>query len=442
MNRIMAFKHRIRQLLSKGQGDDHFREMLLGSFVALTVKLFAAISIFLMNIVVARKLGAAEAGFFHLGLAIVAVVAAFGRIGLDNTFVRLIAGEIAAGSPAGVLSIYRKGMLWAAIVSTVLASIVFLFAEHIASHLFNQERFGPVLRAMAFSIPLLALSILHAQALQGLKRIAQAMTVLSVAIPFTLTLGLLMLPGLNAPSSALLYLGCCAITLLLAYFWWLRARPSVTTCVNFPAKRILRSCLPLWSVIFFAQAVQWSSQLMLGAWGTPVDVALFSGAMRTAMLASFILVAVNSIAAPKFAAMYRNGDIEGLRRTAVLSTRMMVVGALPVVLVMLLMPEWLMGLFGDEFRAADSALMILAVGQFVNVATGSVGYLLAMSGNERLLRFNAFIGALLAIILGAGLIPAYGLTGAAIATSTAIGAQNLLCAYHVRKVLKINPYSK
>lgn len=260
----------------------------------------------------------------------------------------------------------------------------------------------------------------------------------NISTPFLVLLGLLAISASTAMDGARIYLISCALTLLLGYIWWRRAGPYATPRTKFGASALLRSCMPLWAVMAFSQAVQWSSQLMLGIWGSPADVALFASAMRTAMLTSFVLVAVNSIAAPKFAAMHRKGDMEGLRRSAILSVRMMLVAAVPALIFMLLMPEWLMGLFGAEFQAAAPALMILALGQFVNIATGSVGYLLSMSGHERLLRFNAFIGAGLAVGLGVVLIPSYGLIGAAISTAVSIAVQNLLCAYQVRSVLGFN----
>jgi len=105
---------------------------------------------------------------------------------------------------------------------------------------------------------------------------------------------------------------------------------------------------------------------------------------------------------------------------------------------MLLFPEWLMSFFGEEFRTASTALVILALGQFVNIATGSVSYLLSMTGFERKVRDNAFFSALIGVALGFALIPNYGLLGASIATAIAIASQNLLGVYQVQKHLGFN----
>ena len=83
-------------------------------------------------------------------------------------------------------------------------------------------------------------------------------------------------------------------------------------------------------------------------------------------------------------------------------------------------------------------LRILAFGQLINVATGSVGYLLSMTGHERLLRNTVLIAAVVSLGGGLTLIPAFGLTGAALATATGLAVQNLLCVWQVRRVLGFN----
>ncbi len=81
---------------------------------------------------------------------------------------------------------------------------------------------------------------------------------------------------------------------------------------------------------------------------------------------------------------------------------------------------------------------MLAIGQFVNVATGSVGYLLMMSGNEKLMRNNVAFVAVMSVVLNALFVPIYGPFGAVIATAVCLASQNLIAAYMVRSRLGIN----
>jgi O-antigen/teichoic acid export membrane protein len=152
---------------------------------------------------------------------------------------------------------------------------------------------------------------------------------------------------------------------------------------------------------------------------------------------SFILIAVNSIAAPKFAALYKQGDMRTLGAVARKSAALMTLMVSPLLLICVLVPSWVMGLFGKDFESGALLLSILAIGQFVNVATGSVGYLLIMSGNEKLIRNSTALAAGVNIVLNILLVPWLGPLGAAISSATGIALYNLFNMVLVRYRLKI-----
>tara|TARA_B110000211_G_scaffold233988_1_gene301932 strand:- start:2047 stop:3360 length:1314 start_codon:yes stop_codon:yes gene_type:complete len=418
--------------------DPHLREMLIGSIIGLGIKVLAAISIFVMNIAVARTLGAAEAGLFFLGFTLATMAAAIGRVGLDQTIVRFVAAQQATDSIGMLHSVYRKSIIWVSLASTGLAFLGWININWLVKHLFDQPGFDPVLRSFLLAIPLIALYTMQAQALQGLRKIAKSMITLNVIVPAALLLMMLLSPVTSATTLVGYFNIACLLTLGIGAVLWIQSAPLKTSTKSFPSSLLRKTCMPLWAVAVLSQVVQWSSQLMLGAWSNSEEVAFFATAQRTAMLTSFVLFAVNAIAAPKFAAMYAKGDHDGLKRLAIISVRLMLLAAVPALALMLLFPEWLMSFFGEEFRVASTALVILALGQFVNIATGSVGYLLSMTGLERKVRNNAFLSALIGVTLGFLLIPSYGLLGASIATAVAIATQNLLGVYQVRKHLGFN----
>ena len=68
----------------------------------------------------------------------------------------------------------------------------------------------------------------------------------------------------------------------------------------------------------------------------------------------------------------------------------------------------------------------------VNVATGSVGYLLIMSGNEVALRNTAVVGVLVHVALQCLLTPKLGLAGAALSTGISQAVMNLLAVLTIR----------
>ena len=94
---------------------------------------------------------------------------------------------------------------------------------------------------------------------------------------------------------------------------------------------------------------------------------------------------------------------------------------------------------GDSFTAQNTTLEILMLGQIVSGIAGPAGYLLAMTGNQKILALIVLTTALLNIILNYILIPEYGTNGAAFATLSTIIITNVTMATVAIKRLKINP---
>jgi O-antigen/teichoic acid export membrane protein len=89
-----------------------------------------------------------------------------------------------------------------------------------------------------------------------------------------------------------------------------------------------------------------------------------------------------------------------------------------------------MSVFGNEFSDGGTLLVILAMGQFFNVLTGSVGHLLMMCGHEHFVRNNVIGCALLNLGCCVLLIPRYGATGAATAVAITVIAENVSAAIY------------
>ena len=107
-------------------------------------------------------------------------------------------------------------------------------------------------------------------------------------------------------------------------------------------------------------------------------------------------------------------------------------------MLMLLFPNQIMGIFGKQFINGSNLLQILSVGQFINVATGAVSYLLMMSGFEKDLRNIVVLSGILSLCVTFSLTKFYGIVGAAYATTCTVLLQNLLAVGMVKKRLGFN----
>ena len=148
----------------------------------------------------------------------------------------------------------------------------------------------------------------------------------------------------------------------------------------------------------------------------------------------FGLVAIVTVSSPLIASAYRRADFEEMARIARLNARFSFAFGLATATILAVSGRVLLGAFGPSFVDAYPALLVLLVGGLVNSFTGSVGYLLIMTGHQ--MAALAIVGA--ALLLGLGLnlvlIPVLGVTGSAVASATCLSVWNLAMLVYVRLI--------
>tara|TARA_B100001113_G_scaffold53551_1_gene39521 strand:- start:5280 stop:6308 length:1029 start_codon:yes stop_codon:yes gene_type:complete len=219
---------------------------------------------------------------------------------------------------------------------------------------------------------------------------------------------------------------------------------------------ILKVSIPL----MLAQAVHfvmsWTDKLMLGILDSPdvisgiatnsAQIGIYHTAFKLSMFATIGLMAVKSIASPKFAELYQRNDIKILEKVTQQSTKLIFWTTLPLVIIFILFSEKLMLLFGEEFRLGIFSFIILSLGRVVVSFSGAAGNLLQMCGKQVIFMNVAIIGSVINIILNFSLIPIYGINGSAISTMISLVAFNLLLVYFVKREFGFytfyNPFKK
>jgi O-antigen/teichoic acid export membrane protein len=111
--------------------------------------------------------------------------------------------------------------------------------------------------------------------------------------------------------------------------------------------------------------------------------------------------------------------------------------ASPILILIIIFSSNILRFFGDDFTIGSNVLIILAIGQFFNVVTGSVGNLLMMSGHEREMRNIVALCAIVNLILNFILIPYWNIIGAAISCSFTLSIQNIIAVWVAYKKMGI-----
>jgi O-antigen/teichoic acid export membrane protein len=418
------------------------RTLLVKTAFAAGVKFSAAFIAFFMTVSITRLLGAEQSGLFLLAISLLAFGSVFFRLGLDNVLLRLIGAD--QGNTRSIGSV-TTGLIWTVTVTVAITLIVFLNSDFLSVHLFKKSEFTPVLSIMIWALPLMVVFTLLSFGFQAFYRVIVAtlfqnlgvssLFIIALAISYFLFENI----ELDAVQLSYFYLFSVIVIFFLAVFCWNRQIDGRWGEVRLKDRQLWGSSSNLWVASSMSLAVQWSGILIAGAFVSSADIAYLSAAQRTAMLTSFVLMVVNMVVAPRYARLWKENNIKEMQRLAKWSTRGMIVLVLPIITLMLVVPSWIMSLFGDEFSIAGDLLAIIAIGQFVNVATGSVGYLLSMSGHERDFRRVTLFSGPLTIILSYLFIVQWGVLGAAFAMAIGLSLQNLLALYMVKKRLGFWP---
>ena len=412
------------------------KELLYQTGLSFIARVLAALAGFIVSLVIGRYLGAEGAGYYFLAFSILMFLSAISRVGLDDSVIKYTGAAVPQGEWGEVRDVIKKSLLVAFIFSAFSACALYFLSDFIAQFIFEKPELSSVLQAISPGVVGLSLFTLIAMSLQGLRRVIASVFTVNITVNLLLVLAIVSLEFEASDDVAFAYSVASGLTVVIGGYLLLSSVSKGRGRIAWG--ELFQSCMPLWIVVLMQQTVQWSGQFIAGVWVESEQVAQFAVAQRTALLVTFILMAVNLVVAPRFANMYKQGRTDQLERLALTSVKLMLVFAFPVVLVMLVFPEYIMGLFGPGFRGGALLLQILAIGQLINVATGSVGYLLTMSGHEKEMRNATLISGPIALGLGFLLTPVFGVTGAAVATSIAIAVQNLVAVWWVRKRLGFN----
>lgn len=421
----------IRTFIAK---DTHFGELLSKGLLAFALRLTGALLAFSMQVVLARVIGVYEFGLFALALTISMLVATISRVGLDVGIVKMIAKAIALEESLLATGWLVGTVLTVLPISVVVACLVVVGAEWSSTTLFHDAALANPLKVFAFGIPVIALMMLLAEAHKGLKNMAASAFVQGIIVP-----GLVLVVATSelvrsANDMAFVYIIACSVSLLFGAYWWQVGHGWQHT-ERVPAGKVLGFGWPFFLAGLGTLILTWADTLIVGLFVDVEHVAIYYAASRLALLTSFILIAINAISAPKFTALHATGDVAGLQRLARQSTALMILLAAVPTFLLVSVPGFWLGLFGEHFDAGRHALVVLTIGQAVNVACGSVGLLLAMTGHERTMRNILLATSFMTVALGVILAREFGITGVAYSTAIGTCVWNIWMLFEVRQKL-------
>ena len=404
-------------------------QLIRGAGGSLVLKVTDAALGLAVSLVLARALKPEGLGIYSFALSVVGLLGVPVMMGLPSLVVREVARYHVAGEWAllrGVLTRAAQVMVvLSAVIGPIAAAVVWARSDQI-----DPAQSETLMWALIL-LPLLSLNRLREASLLGLGRVFQALAPerLFSPVAMLLAIGAYMVTGELGPPEAMA-LNCMATTLvfLLGARFLARSVPSEVrgTRPKYDNGVWTRSLIPLSLLAGLNVIVSQTDLFMLGLLSTKADVGLYRVAFSGAALVLFFYAALNMVLMPHFARLYNAGDMERLQRLITTATRSVFASALPIAGAFVLFGGGILELvYGSAYRPAYLTLAILSGAQLFNVFTGSVYDALNMSGHERDTMKGVVLSAAANVVLNWLLIPHYGSTGAAIATSMSILLVNM-----------------
>ena len=418
------------------------KEVIRGASISFFLRMLGAIAQFGLSLVLARMFGADGMGAFGLSLTICTISSTLARWGMDQATLKHMSIAISDENWESARNIFFKSFSFISAISFLISIALYYLSPAISERLFHNPNLIPLLEIMSLSIVPFSLLNLLAECLRAGKRIAEATLTQAGLLPTLTLLFLLIAYRQNYGLQGVVYSYILASLGVFAFgFWrWYKAVPLIWHKPNQASRahpNLLATASPMAWIAIVSLITGFSDIILLGMFDTVEGVGFYLAALRLAMLIAMVIVAFESILAPKYASLYSNGRLDEMEFLAKRSMALMIAAISPLLLAYIFIPDYVLSLFGEQFIVAVPVLQILMLGLLVNVLASPQVTMLMMSGHEKSVQKIVITSAIINLGSGILLIPSLGILGAAWAKTLGVFATTVMALYTVRKVLKI-----
>lgn len=427
----------LRNTLKKFRTDREYSELIRTSFFALLVRVSGVITGFLVTLITTRYYGADALGIVCICLAILSFSSVFGKLGFDVALMKYIAGFAINKNYSGIKGVYLEAIKVILPVTILISSLLYFFAPWMSNKLFHKPYLSDLLRINAWlALPLVFL-LINSECIRGLKRIRTYTFLQTVSVSLfaavVLIVASFLVKGKEVP--ALVQFICITISGILSTVLWLKYSKynKYKASAVISSRDLIRTSSSMFTTTLMQLTMSWAGTLILAAYVNESDVGIYNALVRISVVTNITILAINSLAMPRFAESFASKSFGSMKKQAEESTRLIFLTSLPIFFILAVFPQWILSIFGKEFPGNESALYILLAGQLIVCFSGLPSQILNMAGRQHILRNIAIISAIVNVLSCFLLIPRWGIIGACYAQLTGIFSWNLLCILSVRQ---------
>lgn len=399
-----------------------------------------------IQLLLARLLGRRDFGLFALAMTIFHLTGSFFMLGLGKVLVRYGPEHVHSNPPGMRKLIYHTSGI--GLLSGLIAgATLYLCAPWLADHLFRMPRIVMPLQVFATVLPFFVLFRILLDATRVSLEMKYVVFADSLALIFTnLLLVLILVYALDIKLPGAVYARLiafvCGLLATLVFIYRLYFTTGWNASGKTPgAIRMIAFGVPASMVGFTALLNKSIDKVLIGFFLSPVDVGVFQVAFQVSMVFVVLLVAFQGIFGPLTADLYAGKKYTEIAETYRTCTKWGILISLPVVVFILFNArEILITAFGPGYYTGQIVVAILVVSRFFQLSTGPIGPALIMTGRQNAFFLISVLSLVASVLLNLFLIPAYGLTGAALTTLITVAFWRIAGMLLIRRHLAFWPY--
>ncbi len=420
--------------------DESLRNRLIrstgGSF---SLRIFSMGFKFLTSILLARVLTVQHYGAFSFALSWLLMLTLLAPLGFDRLLQREVAYFRVQENWGRLNGLWRWTWQTSLGMALFIIAGVFLIQYQRSTHLIPLPFLVPhqfqvfytvdTLAQQTIMIALLALPFtvlikLSLNTMQGLQRVVRGQIPEFVIQPLLfigLVGGTYLILGRNINAIQVMSIHVAVVFFVAVYALWQVQRSfpqrSKLALPIIEGRKWLRQATPLFGLNLLLIVHSRADYILVGLLQDVGSVAFYNVAFTLAGLVSLVLTSAAASLSPTFATLHAQGDYVKLEKLVIRSARAIMLASLPIVAGLIVLGLPILRLYGPAYQTAYPALIVLVIGQFVNMSTGAVAQLLTMTGHERFTLIGQGISVVAYVMLLIVLIPPLGIMGAALATT-------------------------
>lgn len=427
---------KLRRKFSKGD----LGEVLRGGTIAFIYRLITMGVSYLLLYYIATELGEEGVGIYNLCLAILGILIMVACMGFNTSVVRYASQYNTRSWDLSLKNLYKSILTLIVPFSIVLGVLLILSARILAEQAYNDPELFLPLIVVGLTLPFAAIATVNVEFIRGLKKvhISELFRNLSLQLITLILLFIASFYSIDKLYPVLFYGFGFVVSVLYTSFYIVRILKkqfSKTQRVDdepmFNLKEVFIVSLPMILTSFIQLINGKVDIIMIGLFESTAVIGVFGTAFKLSIITNFAIGALKTIAMPKISELFWQDRMDDLNVLIQESTKFIFYFSAPICILLLIFPEFILGILGEGFVKGATTLRIFAVTQLLNSACGLVAVFLNMTGNQVYFTKLVAVSTVLNVILNLVLIPIYGMEGAAWASLASVALWNIVGAFYI-----------